>query len=322
MMLLCVLLWMQTGCRPEAAQPTPIDAATLTYDKLEWTEVSAAYQRALEDPVFAGQLLAARLDQLSLASRYARGVLSLNQSTPEQALELFLGLDPQSMPVAFLYIPFRLHEELRPEADNPFWPALRRNIDETGVAPLVRARVLIMDGDLLRGLEAYGRSDPAQWTQMDARLFANLAQHAGWGSECRRLLQAALRGGRVPPPLRDDLLRILYPVEESFGAEGSLELLRERLASNPEMATAVVGASRSLLDLQRLFLARDYQAVQSRCIDLDPVGQADRTVLLAFLASVSLNDRPEAARWSSELIRRYPNGEMTEWIQAIRKDME
>lgn len=319
---LCLAGAFLSGCSRDATGDAVADSVSFAPDKMEWTSVSEAYQRATVDSDYAGALLEHSQSTHSQPARYVSALLEVRQGRLQAGLESFTTLNVGEIPASFLYIPFRLHEELRPGESNPFWNELRSNINQSGVEQLIRARVLILDGQLLEGLEAYGRTDPSVWTRFDANLLTDLSHHAGLGGDCRRLLRAALRGGRVPADLRDLLLRTLYPVEDTFGSAASMELLRERLAGQPEVAEAVAGAARSLLDLQRLFLERDYQTIRDRCIGLDPVGQADRTVLLAYLASASLPDKAEASRWSSELLRRYPNSEMKEWIQAIRKEME
>ena len=317
--------WLQRGPRPPAAAAEqvsrfaperPLTLAAVA--SLRWEEIDQLLAAHGGDDQHRSQLDALAAEAGTPPATYARALLLIVEREPEQALAAFGSLDPQALPAAMLYAPFRLWQALRPDAANPYLPPLRRAVAQREVAPLIRARVLAFDGDLLGALENYLRSDPAGWTRYDLQALRQIATHQGLAPDRARLIAGAVSSGGLERELAAELRRI--PAQRTGGVE--LEAFRERIERAVREQTAegklVIASARKLLQDRQQFLARDYSALLDANRDTVPLTLPNETLLLLFLSAVQVQDALEMERWGQELKRRHTRqSEVGAWVDEM-----
>jgi hypothetical protein len=183
--------------------------------------------------------------------------------------------------------------------------------------PLLEARVMGREGNFQRSLQAYLRSDPAQWASHDLELFSLLAQHGGVRFETLNMLLAALRAGRFKPELRGDLEKLASAAAaaDSSPFRDDLQNWLQRNDGSREIAGRV--AIRQL-EIRRQFLQKEYARLLRDHAASNPTSQPDETVLLLTLSAATQTGTSELDRWSQELKRRYPQPEVQQWLETLR----
>lgn len=316
--LACVGMFILAGCsKRENTGSTRSYSGDL--ESLSWEDVSTVYAsgNAGVKSSITGSGNASPAPVL-----YLKGLYHLEQGAFAEALSCFGAIPPQDMPPAMLYIPYRIHAQIHPDGANPYWLPLYEASRSNQLSPLLQARVHTLAGEEMEGLEAYARSDPADWREFDLELFRRLNLHAGLRLDTQELLRAALRANRVPQSLKGELLKIIYPTSDNEDQATRLADVRTLLENNPDKAEQVVKASVPLLEAQKLFMSRSYGEIVRRFSEIDPVDQADRMVVIILLSAARENDKRNFTRWSQELYRRYPTTEMKQWIDSIRNQVE
>jgi hypothetical protein len=252
-------------------------------------------------------------------ARYLVGLLELSRDRPERACVAWDGLDPFAIPGDYLYAPWRLAGEIDPKASNRYDEPLAEAVRQQAVAPLIRARFLSAQASWAAALEAYLRTDPASWSRHDLGFFRSLRTYSPAAQETKVLLAAALRGGRVPVPLREPISALI----KGTGDDGQKEILREKLAArlsaDPELARQALAAAARQLKLRVAFGEGRFEDVLNQSRSIDPVEATDETVLLTFLAAVQSDAHQLDEQWGRELRRRNPEERVKQWIEAVKK---
>ncbi|MBW2478764.1 MAG: hypothetical protein JRF38_02145 [Deltaproteobacteria bacterium] len=248
---------------------------------------------------------------------YLRGFVLMITNKPLQALKTFDRLDVKDMPAPFLYPPYRLQRQMRPEAPNRYLGALNRAIDAGNVSPLMTARVLAQEGDPYSALSNYLQTDPAQWVTYDVECIKEIGLHSGLSSEIRRMIVGALKSGRVSAKVEGPLGQVLAQENDPAEVRAFKRKLKEELIQGSSTGKVAVSSIKQLLETRKLFFQRDYPAIVDRYQDANPMALPDESVLLLFLSGVRLEDRLEMDRWGQEIKRRYPNQEVIDWVSEL-----
>jgi hypothetical protein len=282
--------------------------------RLRWDEVQDVLAGDVSDVRI---LIEAARGDLPPAARYLGGLLQLAGGDPEAALEAIAAIRPEVIPPPFLYAPYRLHGELRPETPNPYLPALRAAVETGTVGPLLRARVQSLDGDAVAAIADYLRTDPSEWTQRDVLCIAVIFRHEGLARDARALIAAALRSGRVADRLRGPLSFLAIRRERDDALVARELRLRDGLREDGPAARVAAESARLILEMRRRYLARDYRGVLDIYPATAPTSLSTETVLLAYLSSVALGDREAGEPWALELRRRHPEPEVLDWLARM-----
>jgi hypothetical protein len=248
---------------------------------------------------------------------YLRGFVLMITNKPLRALKTFDRLDVKDMPAPFLYPPYRLQRQMRPEAPNRYLGALNRAIDAGSVSPLMTARVLAQEGDPYSALSNYLQTDPAQWVTYDVECIKEIGLHSGLSSEIRRMIVGALKSGRVSAKVAVPLRQVMALETDPAEIRTFKRKLKEELIQGSSTGKMAVSSIKQLLETRKLFFQRDYQAIVDRYQDANPMALPDESVLLLFLSGARLEDRLEMDRWGQEIKRRYPNQEVIDWVSEL-----
>jgi hypothetical protein len=287
------------------------------FDEMEWSDVQPTAESAGRDLDLRERVLELTAQSRRAPVIYLRGLLLLATREPSGALDTFGRLAPEEIPALHLYAPYRLYGYLHPKTPNPYLPPLERAIAAKRVPALIEARVEAHEGDLQRALGAYLRSDPGLWTKHDLEVFQGMLQHAGLANEAGIMLRAALRGGRIEPPLQTNIMTLLMPADADASQDALRARLSEYLLNNPQGRKLATAATARQLDLRKRFVERDYRGLLEDHRLADPVSLPNETVLFLFLAAAHEKDATALDRWSQEVKRRVPTAEVQEWVKQI-----
>lgn len=275
--------------------------------KLSWRDVAPTADAALRDAFVRDRILSECGALTGEPAVYLRGLLRLSLGEPKAAMTEFARLRVAEMPEDLLYAPYRLHGELWPETENPFRARLESAARHGRLSPLLEARVRGGAGEIDAALEAYLRSDPAQWKAHDVRLLSAFMAHDGHRGAAAGLLRAAFRGGRMQEPVRALAIRSLI---EAGG-------IRRTLVADPRDREWMREGIRVQDDARKQFLAGQDAQLLANHAGREAVEASDELVVLLTLAGARGRDRVAFAKWSGELSRRTPDAEVRAWLPKL-----
>lgn len=249
---------------------------------------------------------------------YLSGLLLMASGDLEAALASFTSVPVASIPATHLYAPYRLQSVLRSTQPNPFLPPLARAVAENQVPPLIQARILAAQGKTPAALKAYLQTDPAQWADIDARTLGAMRMQSGSARETAVLLQGALRGGRVPEPIRPQLIAWVKAPSEPVSMEDLKRRMLERIRRDPKLKEAAIAGAAQQLEVKQKFVGKHYRELLDAHRGAAAMEQPDETVLMLTLSAARLKDEMELDRWSKELRRRHPSTDTDTWLNQIR----
>lgn len=311
----------KTGPAPEVVrtddtmEEVSIEAEMLT--ALEWQNLEKLIRAVGASSDKQRQVIELTSDGQNPAAIYLRGFVLMITAKPMQALGAFDRLDVEGIPAAYLYPPYRLQRQMRPEAPNRYLGALRGAIDAGSVSPLITARVLAQEGDPATALSSYLQTDPAQWVTYDVACIKKIGLHAGLSSEMRRMIAGALKSGRVSAEVEGHLRQALFLEPDPAEVRAFKRKLKEELILDSSTGRAAVASMKQMLETRKLFLQRDYQAIIDQYQTANPMALPDESVLLLLLSGARLENQLEVDRWGQEIKRRYPNQEVTDWVSEL-----
>lgn len=284
-------------------------------DELTWNDLNATAA------AFAGQELLRRrfLEETAESPHpptiYLRGLIALANDDPQQAAKDFSRLTPEELPTALLYAPWRVLAGVRPGEENPFAAPLLRAAEADEIAPLLAARVFAFEAAPTKALQAYLASDPGQWAELDLEAFRLLLLDEAARNDAGNLLLAAFRGGRLPEALRPQVARLLLQGAQAAAVGPQL---KDFLASNPEVRAVADEVLISLLEDRKLFMEEKYADFLAKHRSSETGGLIDETVILLVLAAAADPQGEDFSRWAQELSRRFPQPEVTAWLESLR----
>lgn len=284
---------------------------------LTWDDIALSIEGMSRDKVFREKLLSSTAQMTHAPAIYLRSLLLMAAGDNRQALEGFLRIPLPEIPPAYLYAPFRLHRALKPGLLNPFGAPLKKAVADNLVHPLIRARVWALDGYLLEALREYLKTDPAEWADLDLRVFRTLRLHAGLANDTAAMLQAALRGRRIRDAQRTEVVGMLKSSRDTV-ALGEMKAQFLRLMSSSDAVGAAVraGALRQLA-LRQKFMLKKYRELLDEYRGMSAIQLPDETVLLLTLSAAQTKDAPDWSLWAEELLRRYPTPEVKTWLNKL-----
>jgi len=292
-----------------------IEAEVLT--ALDWQSLEKLIRAVGASSDKQRQVIELTSDAENPAAIYLRGFVLMITAKPMQALGAFDRLDVEAIPAAFLYPPYRLQRQMRPEAPNRYLGALRGAIDAGSVSPLITARVLAQEGDPSTALSSYLQTDPAQWVTYDVECIKKIGRHAGLSSEMRRMIAGALKSGRVSARIQEPLRQALVLETDPAEVREFKRKLKGELILDSSTGRAAVASVKQMLETRKLFLQRDYQAIIDQHQTANPMALPDEAVLLLLLSGARLENQLEMDRWGQEIKRRYPNQEVIDWVSEL-----
>jgi hypothetical protein len=291
--------------------------STEMLNELEWRNVGELTQAIGADSDKINQVIRFITDVKNPAALYLKGFVLMITNKPLLALSTFDRIAIKDIPTHFLYPPYRLHRQVRPNEPNRYIGPLSQSIDAGSISPLITARFQSQEGDFYSALANYLQTDPGQWVTFDVKCIKKIGRHAGMSSEMRRMILGALKSGRVSTkiekPLRQVLARDSYPEElRAFKSK-----LKTELHQNSSTGQIAVSSIKQLIETRNFFMQRDYQAISNQHQNTDPIALPNESVLILFLSGVQLEDRLEIDRWGQEIKRRYPNQEVINWVSDL-----
>ena len=296
-----------------------LDLCNVDVESLKWDDLTATIQLSQNSESVLNDILAKSQGQDHQATIYLQGMLLLSRGTPSLALSAFDKLDIAQVPAQWLYGPFRLHDELRPEVDNRYLDPLLKAIDAKKVSSLVEARVKVRQGQLRHGLRAYLRTNPATWNAVDLRCMERLAHHAGLRSEVQRTILAALSAGQLPGRYARELSSIA-----SGGSDSSATKIRDHvkqaIRNDRRIADLATDSAGGIQKNRQMFLEGDFQLLLNEQWGIDPLNMTTETVLMLFLSSLRTGEQAMATTMGQELKRREPDLESIRWIDRLIKE--
>lgn len=316
--------WTRGSAGRRAAEPPATPVAVGTPDDVEriagtvsWDGIGAIVVATNADPAARTRLIDSTARAERPEAQYLRALLLLALGRREDALAEFRRIDPAAIPSSYLYAPYRLHATLRPGAPNPYRAGLVAARTNEGLIPIVEARIAAEQGDLQAALQAYMQSDPAQWATRDVSAFRLLRLHAGLSGDARMMLAAAVRGGRIRPALKPQILRLVAPADAASTAAAQRAGLLALLESNADARAVAVASASAQLQVRQRFLARRYRELVADHATREPLSLPDGTLLIVLVSAHEVGDAKAVARWAQEVRRRYPQPEVAAWLKTL-----
>jgi hypothetical protein len=293
----------------------PVTQADL--ETLRWEEVDQLVQATGADTGRIDNLIQIAEGVATPPTSYLRALLLIVRQKPEEALAAFDRLDPQTIPPAFLYAPYRLQQTLHPDSPNPYLSPLRKSVAEGKVPSLTRARVQASDGDLREALLSYLRTDPASWAHYDIESLRRIDSHQGLAPDLRRLIVGALASGRVQKALVAPLQDLARGGAAAADTEEMKRQLRRAIETKTPAGQIAVESAKKLIKDRNLFVERKYSELIAAYRESEPAELSTETVLLLFLSAVELEEQIEMDRWGQELKRRHGEVEVRDWVNEM-----
>ena len=288
--------------------------------QVEWTEVEAVINHLSTDPMARDRAIEELQGLKSGSALYTRAFLQVARGDAVGGWQSLQSIDVAEIPAPCAYAAWRLGIETNVGVDNRFWVAVQAAAESGNLGQLQTARVRGAAGEWEQAVTDYLASDPAQWTTFDLRVMAQAMRLAGWRGEVGTLVLAALKGGRVPPTLRNEAAKLIAPSQAEGAAQASWAAWQSAAAEAPELREVMNELVEQQLALRQRFARGDHRGVLDACAKLDPKETGDETVLLAVLAAASTRDAAAWENWSAELLRRNPQPEVMAWIAQIRTE--
>jgi hypothetical protein len=284
---------------------------------MTWRDVASTLEGAGSDPSARDRIIAETAAWTNAPAAYLRSLLLLAKGDFAAAAAGLALIPVGEIPPEYLYAPYRMYDASGRKEPNPFRAAMVQAVAAGQTSAVVAARVSGREGDLPGALRAYLRSDPAQWTPLDAEILGSVRWHAGLAGETIAMLKAALRSGRVPAALRKPLVALV----SREGERADAERVRARVSTilrtdSPERALVVAAVSRQV-ELRNRFLQRDYKGLIGAYRPAAEISLPDETLLLLVLSAAHENSAVEFARWSRELRRRFPEPSTAAWLHSL-----
>ncbi len=289
--------------------------------RMDWPDIAPTAEAAAATPELFEALQCEASVAEHVPARYLLAMLRVESGEPAAALEIFRALPTAQIPAEFQYAPFRLHEELASTEANPYRPALLEAIAARHLPPLLEARVRAHEGEFAAALEAYLGSDPAQWTRHDVRLFEAMQFNSGVANEAQRVIAAALRAGRMPATVRNEMTDLLRQAQGTRAATGLTARLAGFLAGNGAAKAAATQAVTAQLAVRKAFSQKQYASLLGQFREHAPMALTDETLLILFLSAARTADVPSTDRWAQELKRRNPSPHVAQWVSHIRSQV-
>ncbi len=243
---------------------------------------------------------------------YLRATLLLSRERASEAAAIFRSMAPEGLPPDLLYMPWRLLGEMSPAESNPYTAPIAEAAKAGQLPPLLEARVLAAQGLFDKALQSYLRTAPSEWTSLDLADFRIMLTDESTRNEAGTVLLAAFKGGKLSPEMHSAAAGLLL----RKGGDPPKEKLRAFLENNPEAAAAAEKTMASLIDDRKMFLEEKFRELTEKHRAAKPESLIDESIILLTIASAN-SDKESFERWSSELQRRFPQDEVTVWINSL-----
>jgi hypothetical protein len=283
---------------------------------IRWKDIAATVRDCYQSGK-ADSVLDLVSDWDSPLALYFAGALELARGEAEAALTCWVSLDQSAVPPDYLYSPWKLWRELKPQEANPFEAALTAGITLGRVRPLVDARFRALKTEYRAALEAYLKTDPAHWMSEDIQNLYRCEQYGPLQQQAGLLLAGALRRGR----LRDEVRDLIEEIERRETAGDDFDLrnrLRLALTEDSALKEAAITVAKQQLDLRRAFAQSDFGEVLDYGEANDAGASSNETVLLVYLAAMGERQEELSDRWGTELRKRFPGKETLAWMESLK----
>lgn len=284
--------------------------------KLTWDNMDQFASQISEEPALQQRFQKTAADSQQPASRFLAALLLLAQGDEVETLNLFRTLPMDEVPPNHLYAAYRLHQRLDHDRPNLFRAHLRQAISKGELVPLSAARFLAHEGEVEASLKQYLKADPAHWVLHDVDNFRIMCLHAGLATEVKRLVEAALRAGRVPDTVVARIQSALVTDKATY--ENLLQSqFQDQVRNSPEVRKLVAKAALRQLEVRKQFVERRYADLLRKFSDQQPTSLPDETVLLLTLSAAQQKNTTALDLWSGELRRRNPHPEVEAWVRTL-----
>lgn len=301
------------------AGASPLESVQQT---LTWNDIDQTLASANLDISLRNALLNAIPDAVNPAFLYLGALLQLSVGDAEGSLQTLQRISPDNIPVRYLYAPYRLHANLRSNAENPWRRPMQIVVSQGGVPSIIAARFYAQEGQLTDAFRAYVATDPAEWKNHDIGLLGRLRQHSGFAPDVLVVLRNALAGQRLQASVATAVQQLI----DDSGAQQELAVSVQRLVAaarnpSPERDMLLATIERQL-EIRKSFAEREYESLLSSCRQTLPVELPTETVYLLVLSAAQTRRVNDFDTWSLELQRRISGSEIRPWLNNIRRQIQ
>lgn len=310
----------QADKRPQPPGNIAVASSLLANDErlietLTWEQIPQAAYDLGDWNLQTKQFMAKSAPSGSGPVLYLRALLELGRNQPEEALREFSKIDPAAIPAALLYAPWRLWQTARPDEASPFDAPFFAAADAGHLDGLLTARADARRGKFKEALQRYLETDPAAWASVDVENFRAMMADEAFRNEAGTVLLAAFKGGKLPEAIRASAASLLLGQAPAEGVDPAR--VAEFFNANPEAVAIAEETVRSLSEDRRLFAEEKFPDLVAKHAEGKPDALIDETVILLTIASSATGDKEAFGRWSQELSRRFPQPEVTSWIESL-----
>lgn len=286
--------------------------------ELTWQDVPLTLRSVGRTSPLHAELARAANSTASNPFLFLVAMLELSTGDETGCLNALKLLDAESLPVEFLYGPYRLMNTIEPQQANPFRARLADMVMAQKTGPLIAARYYASEGLLPTSFEHYLQTDPSQWATYDAELLGAIRQHSGLAPDAKAFIAAAIHSGRINEAVAAQLTLQLDDRLASDALAARLQAVLDQPTAYPTAHGAIHQVAREQADIRQQFLEEKYVALTKAYEQSQSATLATETVYLLTLSAAEARDLAAFDRWALELQRRIQDVELRQWLRQIR----
>ena len=285
----------------------------------EWQMVEARIDELNKDNSSSEHFLANIDQDSSMVELYIAALLKFSNGQAQQSYQLVSAIEINKIPGDYLYFPYRLYQLVNSDSINPYLNALLNAKNKQILTPLIKARALGFNGQLVESLETYLETNPEYWKNIDLELFKQMIIFDGLKTDTQRLLYAAWKSGKLDNDMAIMIRQIA--VNSDKNNKQGLQQFKQRIIDKPVLLQVAKKSIIKMSQARKLFLDNDYDALLQTYDGAEPNLLSTEIVTLLFLSAAKNEQLTEAYKWGQEITRRHNDQTVREWVSRISREI-
>jgi hypothetical protein len=287
----------------------------LTSETITWADIAALVEQVSSDGEDKARIVASITSEHPPVV-YLKAMLEITLRRETDALLTFAAIDLDKIPATYLYLPFRITENVAQQANRYQAPVYQAALEQR-LEAIQNARILTRLGLLNQAFTHYLKTDPATWARYDVNSLRLLSMHDGLRHETGEMLVAAIMAGRLKDNVKTEIIALL--AERGDVSEAQKAQLRLALQTDSKARGVVVSAVREIFELRALFMDKAFSEITMRFESKPTQMVTDEANILIFIAAAATKNELQISRWGQELKRRFPDEETEAWLRSMKE---